>query len=249
MNRTLSNRIFAVLIAIYIVMALLNFFLPQDSYGTLIPAEQTPASPVVMALANAGIVLVLYGGLGWLGLLLSRKLALPEIWDASVSSQQRFVIPALVGLGTAMFFILADLLFSPINGIGRLTHPPFPTSIVASISAGIGEEIMFRLFFISFWTWLVSQVIFRARWQAPVYAVFSFLSAIAFSMAHLPALMFLQGWSDFSQVPAVLFVEIFLLNGTLSLLAAYCFKKYGFLAPVGVHFWTDIIWHALWGLF
>jgi hypothetical protein len=249
MDRNLSNRIFALLIAIYIVMVLLNFFLPQDSSGMLVPAEQTPASPVVMALANAGIVLVLYGGLGWLGLLLSRKLSLPEIWDATVSNQQRFVVPALVGLGTAIFFVLGDLLFSPINGIGRLPHPPFPTSIVASISAGIGEEIIFRLFFISFWTWLVARVILQARWQAPVYAAFSFLSAIAFSMAHLPALMFLQGWSDFSQVPVMLLVEIFLLNGTLSILAAYYFKKYGLLAPIGIHFWTDIFWHALWGLF
>jgi hypothetical protein len=249
MDRTLSNRIFAILIAIYTLMALLNFFLPQASYGTLVPAEQAPASPLVMALANAAIVLVLYGGLGWLGLSLSRKLSLPEIWDASVSNQRRFVIPALVGLGAAILFILGDLLFSPINGIGRLPHPPFPTSIVASISAGIGEEIIFRLFFISFWTWLVSRVILRGRWQAPAYAVFSFLSAIAFSMAHLPALMFLHGWSDFSQVPAMLFAEIFLLNGILSLFAAYYFKKYGFLAPVGIHFWTDIFWHALWGLF
>lgn len=249
MDKTFSNRIFMLLIAIYVLMAFLYFFLPQASSGSLLPAEQMPASLPVMALANAGIVLVLYGGLGILGLLLARKLGLPEIWDSTISNRQRFLIPALVGLGLGVFIILMDLLFSPINGIGRLTHPPFPASIVASISAGIGEEILFRLFFISFWTWLVSQVILRGRWQIPVYAIFSFLSAIIFSMSHLPALMFLQGWSDLSQVPAMLFVELLLLNGTLSLLAAYFFKKFGFLAPVGIHFWTDIVWHALWGLF
>jgi hypothetical protein len=247
MDKTLSNRIFALLIAIYVLMALPNFFLPQASSGALAPAEPMPASPFIMALANAGIVLVLYGGLGVLGLLLARKLGLPEIWESTVSNRQRFLIPALVGLGLGGFFILVDLLFSSINGIGRLAHPPFSTAIVASISAGIGEEVIFRLFFISFWTWLVSQVILRARWQAAVYAAFSFLSAIAFSMAHLPAVMFLQGWSDLSQVPAMLFVELLLLNGALSLLAAYFFRKYGFLAPVGIHFWTDIVWHTLWG--
>ena len=26
------------------------------------------------------------------------------------------------------------------------------------------------------------------------------------------------------------------------------FRKYGFLAPVGIHFWADIVWHVLWGL-
>jgi Type II CAAX prenyl endopeptidase Rce1-like len=248
MDKTISNRIFVLLVVIYLLMVVLNSFLPQGLSGSLVPAAQTPASPVVMALANAGIVLVLYGGLGFLGLSLWRKLDLPDIWTVTVSNRQRFLIPALVGLGSGIFFILIDLMFSPINGIGRLTHPPFPTSIVASISAGIGEEIVFRLFFISFWTWLVSQVVLRARWQTQVYAVFSFLSAIAFSMAHLPAFMFLQGWSDLSQVPPMLFVELLLLNSTLSLLAAYFFKKYGFLAPVGIHFWSDMIWHALWGL-
>jgi hypothetical protein len=249
MQKTLSNRIYIFLVTIYALMAVLNFFLPQGSYAAPVPAEQMPASPLVIALANAGIVLVVYGGLGLLGLYFSRKLGLPEIWDSAVSNRQRFFIPGLVGLGSGVFFILMDLLFSSTNGIGRLPHPPFPTAIVASVSAGIGEEIMFRLFFITFWTWLVSQVILRGRWQTPVYAVFSFLSAVAFSMAHLPAVMFLQGWSELGQVPAMLLVEILLLNGALSLLAAYFFRKYGFLAPVGVHIWNDIVWHALWGVF
>jgi hypothetical protein len=24
--------------------------------------------------------------------------------------------------------------------------------------------------------------------------------------------------------------------------------KYGFLAAVGIHFWTDVIWHVIWGM-
>jgi len=40
----------------------------------------------------------------------------------------------------------------------------------------------------------------------------------------------------------------FLLNGLMSIFAAYYFRKYGFLAPVGIHFWADIVWHVLWGL-
>jgi alkanesulfonate monooxygenase SsuD/methylene tetrahydromethanopterin reductase-like flavin-dependent oxidoreductase (luciferase family) len=36
-------------------------------------------------------------------------------------------------------------------------------------------------------------------------------------------------------------VEIALLNGLLGMCAAYGFKKYGFLAAVGTHFWTSIV--------
>ena len=43
-------------------------------------------------------------------------------------------------------------------------------------------------------------------------------------------------------------MEIVLLNGLLGMVAAWAFKKYGFLAPVGLHFWADIVWHVLWGV-
>jgi hypothetical protein len=202
----------------------------------------------VIALVSAGIALLLYGGLGFIGLVLTRKLGLPEIWDSAVSNRQRFLIPALVGLGVGAVIIIGDLIFSPINGIGHFPHPPFPTSIFASIGAAIGEEVMFRLFFISFWTWLVSKIILRGRWQTQVYGFISIVSAIAFGLGHLPGVMFLQGWTSMAQVPSMLLVEMILLNGILSLFAAYYSKKYGFLAPVGIHFWADILWHVIWGL-
>ena len=50
-----------------------------------------------------------------------------------------------------------------------------------------------------------------------------------------------------SQVPAVLIGELVLLNGIISIAAAYYFKKYGFLAPIGIHFWADVVWHVVWG--
>ena len=152
-------------------------------------------------------------------------------------------------LRVAFILIIGDLAFAPINGIGRFPHPPFPTSAVAALAAGIGEETIFRLFFISVWTWLISNLILRGRLQAPVYAVFSVFSAIAFGFSHLPAIMALNNWATLSQVPPVLLAELLLLNGIMGLVAAYAFKKWGFLAPVGVHFWADVVWHVIWGLF
>jgi len=54
---------------------------------------------------------------------------------------------------------------------------------------------------------------------------------------------------SFSEIPPAVVTEIILLNGSLSLFAAYYFRKYGFLAPVGIHFWTDVVWHVIWGAF
>jgi membrane protease YdiL (CAAX protease family) len=230
-------------------MAAISIFLPQDAFGTTIRPDQMPAPPALVALVNAGIVLVVYGGLGLVGLRLARRLGLPEIWDAAVSNRGRFAIPALVGAGVGVVLIIGDVLFSSINGVGRLAHPPFATAIVASVAAGIGEETLFRLFLISFWTWLIAVVLLRGHWQPIVYWLVAILAALAFGMAHLPALMYAHGWASLGQVPPMLLAEILLLNGLLGMVAAWAFRQYGFLAPVGVHFWADIVWHVIWARF
>lgn len=250
MDKQISLRIFIGFIVVYAVLAGVSVFLPQGAAAT--PATATPAqlpAPMpVMALIGAGAVLVLYGTLGLLGFYLARNLGFVELWDARVTNRQRLLIPALVGVAVGILIIIGDLIFRPINGIGHFPHPPFPTSVVAAITAGIGEEIMFRLFFICFWTWLVSKVILRGRFQTIVYWVVSLFSAVAFGFGHLPSLMFLEGWATFSQVPAILLAEVLLLNGILSIAAAYFLRKVGFLGPVGVHLWADIVWHVIWGM-
>jgi hypothetical protein len=248
--KTRSTLTFFILLAILGTAAALNTILPQGDIAGLMPANQTSQIPRwQLALGGAGITLVLYGLLGFLGLFLWRKLGFPEIWEESVTNRQRFAVPALVGVGLGIVLIISDLIFSRFNGVGRMIHPPFPTSLVASISAGIGEEMMFRLFFIAFWTWLVGKVILRSRGLTIVYWVVSMFSAIAFAAGHLPSLMIILGVKDPLQFSPILLVQIFLLNGLISLFGAYYFKKYGFLATVGIHFWTDIVWHMLWGLF
>jgi hypothetical protein len=93
------------------------------------------------------------------------------------------------------------------------------------------------------------MVILHRRGLMVVYWVFSIFSAFAFGAGHLPSLMIILGVTDLNQFSPVLLLQVFLLNGLLSIFAAYYFKKFGFLAPVGIHFWMDIVWHMLWGLF
>ena len=60
--------------------------------------------------------------------------------------------------------------------------------------------------------------------------------------------MFLYGWQSLAQIPVLVLVQIFLLNGLIGVLAALSMRKYGFLAAVGIHFWADVVWHVLYGL-
>ncbi len=241
-----STGTYIVLIIVLAALGATNTFLPQ---GSLLPGQPLPVSKPLMALITAAMMLVVYGGLGFIGLRLSQKFSFPALWDPTVSNRQRFLIPAYVGLGTGIFFILADLFLQRLHTFGSLPHPPFPTSIVTSAVAGIGEEIIFRLFFIPFGTYVISTLILKGKWQGKVFWGVSIFSALVFALGHLPSVMFAFRIESVNQVPAALIGEIILLNGIVSLLASYYFRKYGFLAAVGIHFWTNIVWHVLWGLF
>jgi hypothetical protein len=69
----------------------------------------------------------------------------------------------------------------------------------------------------------------------------------AVGIGHLPSLMILFGLGSPLEIPAAFLAEVLLLNGVLSLIAAWYFRKSGFLAAVGVHFWADIVWHVVFG--
>ena len=220
------------------------FYLPSQ----LVPAEDMPAPTPVMALANAALILVFYGGLGYVGLRLSRVIGFADIWDENVSNRQRFYIPAVVGVLIGIFFILTDLVVSQFYTVDALVHPEFPMSIVASITAAIGEEIIFRLFFIPFWLWLISWVLLKQRYFDQIFWILAILSALLFAVGHIPSAMALLGVDSADQIPPIILGEILLLNSVLSIPAAYYMRQYGFLAAVGIHFWTDVVWHVLYGL-
>lgn len=248
MNKiSLSLKIYIGLIIVLAASNAIQVLLP--SYYSLFPAASLPAPVAVIALANAGIAIVLYGGLGFIGLKLASKLGFAAIWDSKVNNRQRFLVPGILGAVLGAFLIISDLIFSQFNSIGNMQHPGFPSSILASLSAGIGEEIMFRLFFISLWVWLISSVLLRGKWRSHVFCVMTVISALAFSFGHLPSFMILYNFTSLGEIPLVLLGEIILLNGVISIFSAYYMRKFGFLAAVGIHFWTDIVWHVVWGLF
>jgi membrane protease YdiL (CAAX protease family) len=239
-----SVKIFLGLIAALALLAAANVFMPQ---GALAPAQELPASKPVFALAIAGIMLIVYGGLGFCGIILSQKIGFPDLWSTTISTKNKLLIPALIGATIGVFFVLADSVFSKFHTLGPIPHPPFPTSLIASASAGIGEEVIFRLFLISFWVWLISIVILKRKWQNEIFWIVAVGSACVFALAHFPSIMFLFGLKTMGEIPVALIGEIVLLNGVLSIFAAYYFRKYGILSAMGIHFWADVVWHVVWG--
>jgi membrane protease YdiL (CAAX protease family) len=242
-----SVKIYITLVVTLSALTAINAFTAQGNFG--LAGQELPMPMPIVLMVNAAIMLVLYGGLGFIGLHISQKLAFADILDHRVSSRQRFLFPALSGIGIGLLFIVLDSLLSQFHPLGPLPHPPFPSSLIVSAIAAIGEEIIFRLFLISFGMWIISKVILKNRRQEQVFWIVAILSALAFSLGHLPSVMAIFEIRRITDIPHVLMLEIILLNGVLSLFAAYYFRRYGFLAAVGIHFWVDVVWHVIWGVF
>ncbi len=141
-NYSISLRIYFSLVIVLAMLSAAGLFLPQ---GSFMPVQEFPAPKWVIALINFAALLIIYGGLGYIGFRLDYKLGFAEIWDPLVANRRRLIFPAIIGAGLGIFFILCDVIISRYNPLGPFPHPPFPTSVVASATAGIGEEIIFRL--------------------------------------------------------------------------------------------------------
>ena len=245
MSKSISFKTLLGLVSLLAVLSAVNTFIPQ---GSSLPLEDLPLSKAVFAVAITFVVFIIYGLLGIIGMKLSRKIGYPDIWDDNITNRERFLIPVFIGGLLGLGLIVIDFIFSKFHDLGSFPHPPFPTSLIASLSAGIGEELIFRLFFVSFWVWMISKVILKDRCPNVVFWVVGIFSSIAFAMGHLPSVMVLFNFSSIAQIPQIIMIELFLLNGLVGLSCAYYFRKYGYLAAVGIHFWTDMVWHVVWGL-
>lgn len=251
MNDRKQLTVFFALLVIYALAAFLTstFFVGDLAATAGAPTPDLGVPDSVIGLANAGIVLVFYGLLGLAGYWFARKLGLPGIFSENGNWQGWFFVPLLLGFVCGLFLIAGDLLFAPINDFGRMVHPGFPVSILASISAGIGEEIAFRGFVFGLWAIILNWLFKRFNGRTAALWIANVIAALAFGAGHLGTIMVLTHAVSPAELSSVLLVEIFILNGVLGVIAGQRYMKDGLAAAAGVHFWADVVFHVLWGLF
>ena len=242
--------VFLTMLIVYALCAFLSytFFIDQLTAFAGVPMPETKIPPVILGLANAGIVIVFYGLLGLAGNWFARKLGFPVIFREDGNWRSWFFIPLMIGLGCGLILILGDLIFAQFNGYGRFPHPAFPASFLASLSAGIGEEILFRGFVFGLWGFILNWLLKRFNGRTVALWIANVIAALAFGAGHLGFVFLMTGASTLSEVNPVLLVEVFLLNGVVGLLAGERYMKDGLVAAAGVHFWTDMVFHVIWGL-
>ena len=228
-NVSTSTKIYFALILLLVLVKL--FF--------LIAPVKFPLSDQAGAFSWLTILTVTV--LGFIGLLLSRRTGFPDIWDTHVSNRQRFLIPLVVGLVYGVVTV-AEQAFRPSGHplAQGSVHVKLPLSFPFYIYGATFLEIFLRLFIIPFVIWLISNLILRGRWQTLIFWLAAILAAL---YEPLPFMTEEFGSAGILGALKILIGSLFVAN----IVAAYLFRKYGFLAPLVMRLSFYLVWHVIYG--
>lgn len=171
-------------------------------------------------------------------LFLQTKADLPNFLTDQVSSKNRFLTPALIGIGFGILDVLV---------IKFILHPepytelppflqPFPYSLFLYFSGALEIELFYRLI-------PITLILLLGKWvgNGKYYTGFFYAIAILTSLRE-PLEQFPDG--------AVWFIGYSLLTGFLmNYLQAIHLRKSGFLASLSVRLGHYLIWHILLGIY
>jgi hypothetical protein len=187
-------------------------------------------------------ILIVVGAAGLLGLFLSTRTGFPDWWDARISARGRLLLPAGIGLGAGVLFLVVERLTSfeqlALASTGQASiNVPFPASLFFYPAGAIITEILYRLAPLPLLLWLISNVVLRHRFERQVFWVVAVLVSLIEPASQVGVF---QGHTE---VMALLFPAIFAIN----LLEVWLFRTYGFVAPLTLRLAYYLIWHIIGG--
>lgn len=155
------------------------------------------------------------------------------------------VVSTLVVLGLEFFYFqpaLAKQLSSTASALNlRTSQPAAWKGFLASFYGGIAEEILLRLFVMSFFVWL-GRFVSKTSDGKPTNVVFwtaNILAAILFGLGHLPAMTLIV------PITALVVVRTVVLNGLIGIACGWLYWKRGLEAAMISHFSADLVLHVL----
>lgn len=239
-------------VGVYALLAFLGYLLVPPEQFTVgsqpIPAAIAAMPRWQLAAANAALVIALYGLVALAAYWFARRLGMPFMYREGAGWGAWALSPMLIGLGLGVLFVVIDQILAHAGSVKGFPHPAFPLSLFASGAAGIGEEILFRGFVMGLWAFLLNLILRRGSGRTTALWIGNVIAALAFSASHIPGVMMILNVASPAQLPASIMIEIFLLNSIIGLICGERYMRDGLVGAIGIHLWTDLVWHVLWPL-
>ncbi len=185
--------------------------------------------------------LAIFSVIGLVGVLLSERTGFPDAWSVRISKYWSILLPVLVGMAWAVIPILIDRL----TGYTRLVsarhglvqqYIGFWQSLISFSAGSILVELVYRLLIIPLLLWVISNLIFKKKYQEPVFWTLAILTSALEPLGQL---------SDLSVVSGLPFIALFSQQYLFNLTQAAFFRRYGFLAAILVRVGFYFVWHTL----
>ncbi len=201
-------------------------------------------------IANAGAALIMGSIFIWIGLWISVRanLGAPLIVKKlsgksfSDSINKKTIITSILFGAFVGFLMLALLKIQEYvlpMGTAKFKHPSAIPNLFASFSAGITEEIIFRLGIMSL---IISIILYLTKAKIPKNGIVwtgNILTAILFGLIHIP-----MSSNYFDLTPIVIGTTVLgnIITGTTF---GWIFWRYGLIMAMLAHFTFDIIFHVI----
>jgi hypothetical protein len=212
-----------------------------------------PESILAVLLAASVIVELLISAVAIaLGLALGPRVGLGMMSDPDGSVAAQFTVVRLwqtiglplvigMGLGVVVWVFTAKVDFFAEGQQPKIEMPSPGEGLLASIGAGIREEIWLRLGFMTLLVWLGANLVrlfttTGSEVSPTIVWVGNLLAALCFAAIHLPQAMALLG-----RLTAPLLAFIFVGNGVPGLVFGWLYWRRGLYAAMLTHFGLDLV--------
>ena len=192
---------------------------------------------VIITLQSLGYALIL----GIIGKILAKKIGLWRKFEFDKKGNVELILVTI--LGGAAFILIDCLFFSNFSDVIKNSYTVKPTIeyIIASITYGaVVEEVMLRLFLMSFIALIIQKVRKNEVINDKTIIIANVISALLFAAGHLPATIMTIG------ITPMIIIRCFVMNGAFGLLFGRLYRKFGIhysmLAHFGVHIVSKLIW-------
>jgi membrane protease YdiL (CAAX protease family) len=187
---------------------------------------------------------VLFSILIYLGLFFTKKVQfqLPLLEAIIQKNDYKKILKDILGLSILSGIIAAVIIYAldaifTMQGVAITTHQnyaPIWQKLLAAVYGGITEEIVTRLFLMTFFIW-VSMKLLKQKQPTKIGIIASiFLAAIIFGLGHLPIT------ASLTTLTPLVILRAITLNGIGGIIFGYLFWKKGLESAMLAHFTTDI---------
>lgn len=226
------------------ILAIIPFILTLQ--GDILKSIPLPLPLVILVILAQSALL--FAILIFIGLKLSNKLGfqMPIIKGIVNKEKADYNVKSIIktsvlfGSLAGVIIILLDFIFFQfgLESLFKEVSVPIWQGFLASFYGGISEEIVMRLFFMTFILWLINKVI-RVKGKIIenklLVWISIFIAALLFGIGHLPIT------SELMTITPLIIFRALLLNGIGGVIFGWLYWKKGLESAMIAHFSADII--------